>query len=201
VNLTRFGFKLSLILVFTVISSGPPLRANDSNPVAYEIGNIPQLSVWQGEIVRLALLAPKKFDHPSFTFKANPSQTGKMLIDEHGVFTFAPSKEDKFEFEITFTATSSTKKQVSQVVRLAPLSHLLSEYDVIESRAALPSQDEDLAYTETISSRKEYLNHEERLTRSVEVSGKVITFDEHKDINHLYEKLNHPYKTTSTNPE
>jgi len=186
-----FKHPYACFLLVNALSLAAVAVAESRTP-SYTIGEIPSLSVWRGDVLRVQILAPTDINNPSFSLVASPPPRGQISISPTGAFAYSPDSDDKFQFKVTFKVTSSNHSSIQNVI-VTPLQHLESEFTIISAVEQLPPADADCIYTDLTASDAVDFNGASHHTRKVQISGKQIIFDAALDTSdcHPYAKVNH----------
>ena len=91
-----------------------------------------------------------------------------------GRFKYYPTEDDHLSFTVTFTATNG-EKSVTEDVEFCIMPKVLSEADAFRSTGTMPDAGDYI--TVAVTSKSMQLNNEERMARSISISGKDVIFD------------------------
>lgn len=118
-----------------------------------------------------------------YSYEVNELPQGTIEFNETtGRFKYYPAADDYKSFIVTFIATDGTES-VSENVEFNLMPQTLSETSAIQSKGAMPSENDYTLIAET--SKTMFLNNEERTAYSISVSGKEVVFDKN-DKNKVY---------------
>ena len=115
----------------------------------------------------------------TLVMSADPEPLGTLLFDgATGHLKYRPDADDRLPFTVRFAVTGSGGT-VEAVSIITPLPILAAEARVIQTARALPDEEsrDHVLITETKNPEREF-NDALRETRSVDISGKVLVFDE-----------------------
>jgi hypothetical protein len=159
----------------------------------YDIGAIPDQTVYVGYSCRFDLYSSALGDGAVFTVWAEPVPSGAFILDPAaGTFEYIPVAEDRKPFDITFKATKGGAS-VSQTLLFEPLAELPAEADIISYVRALPDPTSQTEVIESDIIEDVELNHVSYpqvttggtlYAKRVSISGKTVLFD--KNIGPLY---------------
>ncbi|WP_165864996.1 Ig-like domain-containing protein [Rufibacter latericius] len=162
-----------------------PYSENQVDPslFKYEIGKISPQTVWQTLSIRFYLYSKTLGPKANLSITADKLPKGSLTFDPAiGYFTFTPATTDTSSFKVTFKATLN--KQIdSQVVdfQVQPFLPLENTVFGVVNSQNFPdptSKEYRVISDHPITSGTEYFNHEQRTTRSVEITGMEIVIEE-----------------------
>jgi len=145
------------------------------------INDIPPQTVNHGSVLSFQVQSHQ----PRATFSysvdsGSPSPKGQIVLNGFtGLFTYTPAPDDKFEFSLSFAASSAGNTPEAQSVLITPVTTLAPEYDLIEPSAAVPdpTSTDYLLISQSQNADQKLFNGIQRATWNVEISGKSVIFD------------------------
>lgn len=87
---------------------------------SYQLGAVPDLTVWTDELLDLQLIAP--FDGPAEFALDAPATAGPLVLDSASAqLTYRPAPQDAMPFEVTVVARSTdSARHASQTISITP---------------------------------------------------------------------------------
>lgn len=163
----------------------------------YELGSIPQISVWEGQTVTFSV--KRRSGAADFIMEVQPAPKGKISIDKTlGVFSYAPGPEDRDELTVSLQAGEGDANK--QTFTITPQPRLASDFNIIEHISAPPDPASRtyMSFAEVAAGKLLFNNtadfereaDAQIETKHVTVSGVRLVFEQSNDPGSLYKKLN-----------
>lgn len=160
---------------------------------AYNIGQIPDATVWVGQTLEFSVYS-QDLGNPA-TFFASPLTAVRGMLSINattGQFRYTPVPEDKRTFTVRFVARAGARA-ATQDVQITPQQHLPAEQATfgLAPLHPLPDAESDdyIIRHETTSETEINFNTQPRLIRDVVLMGKDLVFQRGHP-NHLFESYN-----------
>ena len=179
-------FPLISCALALVVAGGLGLRAQTDAPPRYELGNVPDQTVWSGSSRTFLVYSPGGAN-ALLTVAASPQPRGALTLepfqDSDWLFRFAPDPADVAPFNVTISGGG-----VSQSFIIAPQPTLPPEASVFQT----DQHTQPLISTHEVSVFdqptlfKEDLNYVNDIVHHVRIVGETVEFEEGHE-NGLYE--------------